>query len=256
LPGALLTIAPPVTLILPEQFTAAIRHHALAAGVVTLAFALLAHRLRAVDASGALAGAAISFLLYCSSGPGGFATLAALFLVTVGSTRVGQTRKRRLGVAESKRGRTAWQVLANLLAAAILSVAASYTSWPELLLGAVAALAEAAADTASSEVGKALSDRVYLITNFQRVAVGADGGISMVGTLSGVIAGLLVALVAAWCRLIPDPWVPAAAGAATIGMFVDSVLGATWQRQGRLGNSGVNLIGTIAAAGVAIAFLL
>jgi uncharacterized protein (TIGR00297 family) len=253
---ASLANAPLTVFVLPEHFSATIRHQALAAGLVTLAFALLAHRIQAVNFSGALAGAAISFLLYCSSGPAGFAALAVLFLVTVGSTRLGRTRKHRLGIAEAKRGRNAQQVLANLVAAAALSVAALYTSLPELLLGAIAALAEAAADTASGEIGKALSDRVYLITSFRRVAVGADGGITLIGTLSGVIAGLLVALVAAWGQLIPAQWITAAAGAAAIGMFLDSVLGATLQRRGWLSNSGVNLVSTIAAAGIAIAFLL
>jgi uncharacterized protein (TIGR00297 family) len=224
--------------------------------LVTFAFALLAHRMRAVDFSGAVAGAAISFLLYCSAGPGGFDTLGTLFLITVVSTRLGRARKRRLGVAEAKQGRNAWQVLANLTAAAGLSIAALYTSVPGLLLGAIAALAEAAADTASSEIGKAYSDRVYLITNFHRVAVGTDGGITVIGTLSGVAAGLLVALVATWCELIPAQWVAPDAGAAGLGMLLDSVLGATLQRQGWLSNSGVNFISTIVAAGMAIAFLL
>jgi uncharacterized protein (TIGR00297 family) len=159
-------------------------------------------------------------------------------------------------VAETKQGRNAWQVLANLVAAAGLSIAALYTLIPGLWLGAVAALAEAAADTASGEIGKAVSDRVYLITNFRRVAVGTDGGITFVGTLSGVVAGLLVALVATWCELIPVHWVAPAAGAAAIGMLLDSALGATLQRQGRLSNSGVNFVSTIVAAGIAVALLL
>ena len=252
MPFAPLAVGPLAGLGLPGHFTAVIRHHALAASLVTLAFALLAYRMRAVDLSGAVAGAAVSFFLYCSSGPGGFATLGALFLVTIGSTRLERTRKRRLGIAEAQQGRNAGQILANLLVAAVLSVAALYASVPRLMLGAIAALAEAAADTASGEIGKALSDRVYLITNFRRVAVGTDGGITWIGTCSGIAAGVLVALVATWCELIPPRWTAAAAGAAALGMFLDSFLGATLQRQGWLSNSGVNFASTIAAAALAI----
>jgi len=40
-----------------------------------------------------------------------------------------------------------------------------------------------------------------------------------------------------------------------MGTFCDSLLGATWQRRGWLSNSGVNLISTMVAARLALAFL-
>ena len=57
------------------------------------------------------------------------------------------------------------------------------------------ALAEAAADTVSSECGQAFSDRARLITTFEEVAAGTDGGVSLVGTLTGACAALLVSAV-------------------------------------------------------------
>lgn len=239
----------------PAHFSEAIRQRALAAAIVTLIFALLAHRLHAVDLPGALAGSVVSFLLYATAGPGAFVTLAAVFLITAASTRYGQTRKRLRGLAEKRPGRNAWQVLANLFAAMALSVLSLYVQRPEFLLAAVAALAEAAADTASSEIGKAASDRVCLITSFRRIEVGADGGISLPGTLSAVAAAIIIALVAAWCRLIPHHWIALAAGAALLGSFFDSLLGATLQQRGWLSNSGVNLVSTVAAAALALALL-
>jgi uncharacterized protein (TIGR00297 family) len=241
---------------LPEHFVTAIRHHAPPGALVTLAFALLAYRLRAVDLSGTIAGAVVSFVLYATSGPGAFTTLAAVFVVTAGTTRMGHEQKRLLGIAERKRGRNGWQVLANLAAAAAFSAASLYTARAGLLLAAVAALAEAAADTASSEIGKALGAKAYLVTSFRRVDVGNDGAISMVGTAGGIAAGLFVALVAHWCRIIPSHWIAATAGAAALGMFIDSFLGAILQQRGLLSNSGVNLVSTVAAAAVALAFLL
>jgi uncharacterized protein (TIGR00297 family) len=239
-----------------EHFFTAIRHHAPPAALVTFAFALLAYRLRAVDLSGTISGAVLSFVLYATSGPGAFATLAAVFVVTAGTTHIGQEQKRALGIAERKQGRNGCQVLANLAAAAALSAASLYASRPGLLLAAVAALAEAAADTASSEIGKARGFKAYLVTSFRRVDVGEDGAISVVGTAGGIAAGLFVALTAHWCRLIPSHWIAATAGAAALGMFIDSFLGATLQRRGWLSNSGVNLVSTVAAAAIALAFLL
>jgi uncharacterized protein (TIGR00297 family) len=125
-----------------------------------------------------------------------------------------------------------------------------------LLLGVVAALAEAAADTVSSELCKALTSRVYLITTFDGVPVGTDGGISVIGTLAGVAAALLVGVVATVTSLIPQHWIAATAGAAILGNCIDSVLGAVLQRRGWLSNNTVNLLSTSAAAGLVLLFLI
>ncbi len=226
----------------------------LTAALVTLFFALLAYRWRTVDLSGAIAGAVLSFLLYATSGLGAFLTLAVVFLITAGSTRYGRTQKRLRGIAEKSRGRNAWQVLANLVAATAFSVFALYARRPEWLLAAVAALTEAAADTASSEIGKAEGDPVYRIISFRRVTVGADGGVSWLGTLAGITAAFMVAAVASWCQLISPHEIAIVAGAAVLGSIFDSLLGATLQQRGWLNNSAVNLASTVFAAALALAF--
>ncbi|MFB3917751.1 MAG: TIGR00297 family protein [Terriglobales bacterium] len=232
------------------------RHRVLAAIFVTVLFAAFAHRVRAVDTSGAFAGAVVSFLLYVSCGPAGFACLVTVFLLAWGSTRFGYARKQRLGMAERKFGRNAWQVLANLVVAAALAVASLYFDRTLLLLGVVAALAEAAADTVSSELGKALTTRVYLITTFERVPVGTDGAISVIGTMAGVAAAILVGVVATVTALIPQHWIAATAGAAILGNCIDSVLGAVLQQRGWVSNNTVNLLSTSAAAGLVLLFLI
>ncbi len=246
----------PASAVPPHTFAAAFERHAVPAALITAAFALLAYRMRAVTPSGALAGAVVSFLLYVCAGLGGFLSLVVVFVITAGTTRLRYQHKQRLQLAESRGGRNGWQVSANLALAATLSVLSLYFWWEPLRLAMVAALAEAACDTASSECGKALAIRVYLITNFRRVAMGTDGAISLLGTLCGVVAALLVAVVAAWCNLLPSlHWIAAAAGAGTLGMFIDSFLGATLQQRGWLSNSGVNFLSTVAAAGIALVFL-
>ncbi|MGH9509340.1 MAG: DUF92 domain-containing protein, partial [Terriglobales bacterium] len=72
--------------------------------LLTAALATVAHWLKAVTPRGAAAGAASSMVLFLGGGPGAFAGLTAVFLLTSLSTRVGYERKRRLGVAENRQG--------------------------------------------------------------------------------------------------------------------------------------------------------
>jgi uncharacterized protein (TIGR00297 family) len=215
----------------------------------TVAFAVSARLLRAVTSSGAFAGGVLALLLFIAGGPGAFATLIAVFLLTWMATRMGYRRKRQLGTAEERSGRSAAQVIANIGIGAAAAVAGLLTGHaPAWLVASAAALAEAAADTTSSEVGQALSESAYLVTDFRRVPVGKDGGISLIGTLVGIAAAVVVAAVAWAGRVIASHWLLPVAAAGVLGMFVDSFLGATLERRRLLNNNAVNLLGTITAA--------
>ena len=217
--------------------------------VFTVVFAVSARLLRGVTVSGAVAGGVLAFLLFFGGGPGAFATLITVFLLAWTSTRTGQRRKRQLGIAEEHSGRSASQIFANIgiaSAAAMVSLASRHpAAW---LVASAAALAEAAADTASSELGQALSESAYLITDFRRVPVGTDGGISAAGTLAGVAASLVIATVSCATRSIAWHWLLPVAAAGVLGMFVDSFLGASLERRRLLNNDAVNLLSTLLAA--------
>lgn len=224
--------------------------------LLTLIFALIALRLRSVTLGGAIAGSVVSIAIYLGYGAGGFAALATVFVLTAIATRIGFSRKQRLGTAERRNGRGALQVLANLLVAAVVAVLGGVfglAEWLPVLM--VAALTEAAADTVSSECGQVWSQRVYLITNFHRVAVGTDGGISMAGTLAGVCAGAIVTAVSCRLHILTFHWSVLAGTAGILGMFLDSLLGATFERRRWLGNNGVNFLSTLTAAALAALFL-
>ncbi len=222
--------------------------------LLTLTLALVAQRLGAVTRQGAIAGAASTLLLFLGGGAGAFAGLATVFLLTWLSTRWGYERKLRLGVAEKRQGRSARQVLANTAVAAALAGVALLSASPILwLVAATAALAEAAADTVSSELGQAAGGRTLLVTNLRAVAPGTNGGVSLTGTLAGMLAASTVAAACAAFGMVTISHAAIAAGAAVLGMFADSLLGATLEPRGVLTNNGVNLAGTLAAAGIAFA---
>ena len=146
-------------------------------------------------------------------------------------------------------------MLANTGMAAACAVC--YSAWhaPLMLLGMAAALAVAAADTVSSECGQALKREARLITTFQTVPAGTDGGITLAGTAAGAVAALLVSVVEWRVGLLSPRWMWIVALAGVAGMVIDSVLGALFERRGWIGNDSVNFISTVvaavAAAGVA-----
>jgi uncharacterized protein (TIGR00297 family) len=221
------------------------------AAAITLIFALMARVLRGVNLSGAVAGGVACFLMFVFAGPGSFAALGALFLMTWLSTRIGYRIKHQLGVAEHREGRNGWQISANLGVAALSAVAFGITGNGAWVTATAAALAEAATDTVASEIGQIRSQTALLVTTWETVPAGTDGGITFAGTLSGVAAGMTIAAIATFCGMVPHSrfWMPAATG--IFGMLVDSLLGATLQRRGWMNNEAVNLCGTLTAAAVA-----
>jgi len=222
------------------------------ATAVTVAFSALARWIRGVTLSGAMAGAIVCFLLYTCVGPGAFAALVSVFALTWITTRLGYQRKQKLGTAEKQDGRTASQVLANLGVAAVgAALYAANHGRAIFLLATAAALSEAAADTVSSELGQAGSEKARLITTWEQVPAGTDGGVSLVGTLAGIAAAALVSLACVLAGLLPWKWLGISVGAAVLGMVADSLLGAWLERRHVLNNDSVNLLSTLLAAAVA-----
>src|SRR6202030_2187452 len=119
------------------------------------------------------------------------------------ATRLGYRRKLALGLAERREGRNAWQVLANLAVAALGSVVFGATEDRVWLIVAVAALAEAAIDTVASEIGPSSGPDGRLITTWERVPTGTDGGITVPGSIAGLAAGLVIASVATVTGMLP-----------------------------------------------------
>ena len=223
-------------------------HRLVAAGLVTLAFAIVARVIRGVSRTGAVAGAIVSFVLYVNLGAGAFVALVSVFVLAWITTRFGYSRKQERGTAEKSDGRTAAQVFANLGVAGIAGLLYAYFASGILTTAVIAALGEAAADTVSSEYGQARSETAVLITTWQEVPAGTDGGVTGSGTLAGILAALVISFVAVAVRLLSWRWFWIPVTAAVFGMIVDSLLGACLERKNFLNNDAVNFLSTLSAA--------
>jgi len=240
---------------------------------VLLGLAVL--KLRAATPAGAAAGVILTASLMFSTvtfpyQPWNTALVPvlAVSLLAYFATRMGRAQKECLGTAEERHGRAASQVAANLGVAALV-LTQNFQSWlidshwfsrgtlapvPIFAVG-LAGLAEAAADTVSSEIGQVLGGRPRMITTLRAADPGVDGAISIAGTLAGIAAGVIVAL-AGTLALRGDAslfWISTAG--AIFGLLFDSLLGATLERRGWLNNDAVNFLSTASAAAFALGIL-
>jgi uncharacterized protein (TIGR00297 family) len=242
---------------------------------LSMLLALVVLQLRAATPTGALTGAVITASLMFSTvtfpyDPWHTALMPVLgvSLLAWSATKVGRKKKEALGTSESRRGRSASQVAANLGMAALTcsEVVQSWlmdSGWASsghaagtsgFALG-LAALAEAAADTVSSEIGQVLGGRPRMITTLRVVDAGTDGGVTLMGTCAGGIAGAIVAGIGTLALRggLELFWISGLG--AVFGLVFDSLLGATLERRGWLNNDGVNFLSTASAAGFALGML-
>jgi uncharacterized protein (TIGR00297 family) len=236
---------------------------------LSAALGILTLTLRAATSFAAFTGAVITAqLMFATSaepylvGRTFLVPVLAVALLAHIATRVGRARKERLGTAEGRRGRSAAQVAANLGAAALVSTSmfqiwALNSRWlphsrTAVLVASLAAMAEAAADTVSSEIGQVFGGGPRMITTLRPVEPGTDGGVTLAGSFAGIAAAAIVAglttlaLGTAWFIF------NVTLAAAVVGFLFDSLLGATAERRGWLNNDAVNFLSTIFAGTCAV----
>ncbi len=235
-----------------------LKRRILLAAAVNLVFALLARALKTVDRSGAVAGFFLGVAVYIGYGYKSFLILLSFFLLGSIATRIGYARKAARGIAERRGGARSWrEAVANTLAGASFSLLVITTHREAAFLVAlVAAFAEAAGDTVSSEIGQWLSDRACLITTLEPVPAGEDGGITFGGTVAGLAASAAVVALGYGLGLARIGPAAIALGAAVAGIVLDSVLGASLERRGLVTNGVVNFAGTSFAGALALALVL
>ncbi|MDB5197174.1 MAG: rane protein [Flaviaesturariibacter sp.] len=212
-------------------------------------------RTRKLTTAGAIGAGVIGVAVYAGTGWLGILLLCIFFLLGTLATSWRRELKEKAGVGEKRSGRNLGQVFANGGLAGILGgLAYFFPQWKDLFtLMLAAGLSSATADTMSSELGTIYGKRFYNILTGRRDQKGLDGVISAEGTAIGFIGSCLIASIHFFAyRNFVEAVIIILTG--TTGNLLDSVLGASLERQHRLGNNAVNFLNTLLA--VFLAWLL
>lgn len=223
------------------------------------AIAALAFFARSIDVAGAISAVVIGAAITASLGLPGLAVMIAFFVIGSTVTKMGYKIKAARGIAQEKGGARGWRnAWANGGVPAFLALLAGLA--PEglreiLIVAYAASVATAAADTCSSEVGKAYGRRTFLITTFRPVPPGTEGAVSLEGTLGGLAGGFVVAAVGASLGLYGWPAAAVVGVAGLLGSLAESVIGTVAERRGWLDNDQLNALNTAIGAGFASLFV-
>lgn len=211
----------------------------------------LAYALRLLRLDGAVAAFVVGSLILEGGGLGMAIALLLFFCTCIALGRTGRRRKESLGGDLAPAPRSAVQVLANGGAAAAFCAINLLDPSPAWLVGALAALCAANADTWATEVGLAFGRAPFRITTLQPSRPGPSGVVSVQGIVAALAGSMLIAATSPLLGLTASAGTVAVAGFC--GALFDSVLGDTLQRRDDakgvrwMTNDMVNLLSTCAA---------
>ncbi|MGH9441707.1 MAG: DUF92 domain-containing protein [Thermoanaerobaculia bacterium] len=196
---------------------------------VNAGIAAVSVALRIVSLSGGISGAVAGFVVLHFGGWGAYAVLWAFFLFGTIASRLGYSRKEKLGTAQADRARRGVRhVVANVAVGAGLSFAmgsrARAEAIPILAVALAGAFAAALADTFGTELGTLYGRRPFLFSRMRTVRPGTRGAVSIQGIGGGLLGAFLIAAAGAAAGLLPVrlAWIVALAG--LLGSLAESFL--------------------------------
>jgi uncharacterized protein (TIGR00297 family) len=227
---------------------------------IPFAIGIMSYKLNAVDLSGALSGVLLGlFMIVFGEGLSWFALILFLFLGAL-FTKYKYGYKKKLGAAEANAGSRGYKnVFGNCFVPLVFVVLYGVVGTASIpyfgtvdksiyLIGFLCSMAMATADTLASEIGSTYKGQPRMITTFEPVAPGTDGGVSPLGEVASLFGAAAIAIAAFLMGMMGSD-----AGSMIfltvlmgfVGTNIDSLLGATLQQQKILSNAGVNFVATL-----------
>jgi uncharacterized protein (TIGR00297 family) len=224
--------------------------------IVGFSFGFFAFRAKTADLSGLFSAALVGIILLVFAAPQWLLIMLSFFILGSSATRYKYSYKKRIGVEQGHSGARGYRnVFANGIFAAAAAVLFGVFQQPVFIVMYVGSVATAAADTLASEIG-VTGGIPFMITTLKKVPIGTNGGVTLRGETVALLGGFAVSLVAFLLNVI-TPWMMVICTlAGFVGTNIDSLIGATLENRGFLGNAGTNLLATIGGGLFAVTLFL
>ena len=201
--------------------------------LLTPVIVVFANKKKALTIGGILAALAVDIIISITLGNSGFLLLLAFFAFGMLTDKVKKKYKKakqNKNAPTEKRGdcRDQVQVLANSLVATICAILFGITNNRIFAIAYAASLAEALADTVASGIG-VLNPKAYDLFRMKPCKPGISGGMSILGTVSSLLAALLMAVFAHLLGIVGNHEIVVVMICAFLGGIFDSFLGSLLQ---------------------------
>jgi uncharacterized protein (TIGR00297 family) len=228
----------------------------LISGILSATLSAVAYKLRMLTFTGAVASFFVGYIVGLFGSVYWLLLLIAFTAAGLAATRMNIYDKKQYDLQEGEDGERSYK---NVLGVGIppCLIAFLYGLQHSLLGGDydleftvafITTLAVAAADTVASEIG-VRDKKVWLITTFERVRRGTNGGISATGTLASLAAAAFTSVIG-WLLIFNGidilVMIPIAMG--FLGNILDSVFGASFEGKGKMSKYANNCISALLAA--------
>ena len=219
-------------------------------GYVIALFVLgfITYKRKSLDLFGSLTMILMGIVIIFSAGTNWLLILVIFLVLSLLATKFSKSYKRSLGEYEGRR--SSKNVISNGIVAFMMAAFGGY--YLPFVGGFIGAIATATADTLASEIG--ILQQPRLITTFQKVDPGTDGAVSPLGTVVGMTGAFIIGMSSYFLGVISNPLsaILVSVISGTVGCFLDSLLGATFERANLITNEHVNLLATITGARIGI----
>lgn len=212
-----------------------------AVAIILLLFTIFSYKKKLLNLNGIIFADIVGLMVFFIGNIQSFLALTIFYVVAEAATRIVHNKE------EKHEQRTSSNIIGNAGAALIALILGQGIAF----FGAIAA---ALADTISSEIGLLSKNKPVLITTLKNVEKGTNGGVTLLGLFSGLLAAAIIGIV--YYLTVQSSLTVAIIimTAGFIGNLIDSILGATLERKGILNNTQVNFLAS--SSGAIIAFVL
>lgn len=189
---------------------------------------ILVIKKKALTKAGLLVAIVLDLIISLTIGNFGFVLLLAFLFASILIDKIKALAKKKDDITKKGDCRDEIQVIANGLIPMMLAVVFSCTLNPVFLIAYVAVLAEAFGDTAASGFG-VFSKNTYDLFKLRKCPRGISGGMSLVGTVSAVVACIAFSMLVLPFGFGGVSFLVIAPVSAFLGVLFDSFLGSLLQ---------------------------